>query len=287
MKRRGTRHWAVWLTLTVFALGTWGLYGSEGFGSVFVPNVVRAEETEALEPDEVKAPELPSIETIQANLQSSWEAIEDLKFEWVGDYFNAESGALEDHARLNISVVMPHFVRLVVEKPDMIAGVIVIYRGDRNQVIDFNPLTEVVGCKAPEAFAADWGFELNNAAGEFSLEYFLGLVDGSLDTLTVLGSETIRNVPHVIVQVNVEGAADELATQIEELNALDEIDDIAELAETTVAWIDMERWVITKVETWDAQGRVTSRQQLNDLTLNTGLTVNQIVQLRMNNRNCN
>lgn len=288
MKRRSTRRWAVWLlALAIFGFGTWSQVDPNSFESFFAPTPARAEESTPLELADSEAAELPSAETIQANLLASWENTKDLRFEWVVEWFKPENGALEERTRFDGFVLLPHFIRLTVQEPDFMAGAIFIYRGDRNHVIVYNPIWETPECMAPEAFAREYGIVLSDDANEFLLEELLGVSEESLETLTVVGSETIDGVSYVKVQLAVEGAADQLATQIEQIEGIDDIEDLDELAESVVAWIDTDRWIIAKVETWDAEGRVTSRQQLNNLTINTGLTINQVVQLRANTRNCN
>ncbi len=288
MKWRVAQRWAVWLTLIALGIGTRGLAETADIQSYVVPAIARAAEAPAApESTVVEAPELPSVETIRANLQARWETLEDVSFEWVFEWFNQENGKLEDRSRFSGVAVMPHFIRLTVHEPEFMAGAIYIYRGDRNQVIDYNPLTEFVGCMSPEAFARSHGIVLGNENGEFSLEQFLGISEESLNAMTVVGSETIDGVLHVIVKLGVEDAAEQLATHIEDIEGLDDIENFDELLQTVVAWIDTERWIITKVETWDVEGTVTTRQQLTNVKINLGTTVNQVVQLRANNRNCN
>lgn len=288
MKWRITRRWAVWLALFALGIGTWGLAeATDTLANVAPAAVSAAEELTAPEPNGAEAPELPSVETIRANLQARWETLQDVSFEWVFEWFNQENGKLEDRSRFAGVAVMPHFIRLTVHEPDFMAGAIYVYRGDRNQVIDYNPLTEFVGCMSPEAFARSHGIVLGNDKGEFSLEDFLGISEESLNAMTVVGSETIDGVTHVIVKLGVADAAGQLATHIEDIEGLDEIDHVDEWVETVVAWIDTEQWIITKVETWDVEGTVTTRQQLKNVKINLGTTVNQVVQLRANNRTCN
>jgi len=287
MKWRIAQRWAVWLALMALGLGTSSLAEAIGVQSFVAPAVVKAAETPAApEPDGADAPELPSVEMIRTNLQTRWETLQDVSFEWVFEWFNQEDGKLEDRSRFSGVAVMPHFLRLTVHEPEFMAGAIYIYRGDRNQVIDYNPLTEFVGCMSPEAFARSHGIVLGNDRGEFSLEQFLGISEESLEAMRVIGSETIDGVLHVIVKLGVADAAGQLATHIEEIEGLENIEHFDELVQTVVAWIDTERWIITKVETRDVEGMVTTRQELRNVKINLGTTVNQVVQLRANNRNC-
>lgn len=197
--------------------------------------------------------------------------------------FDEATGRVSAEAEVDLQGVVPSTLRLTFRKPDHYRGDAYVLDHAREIVFWYSPVFDSVQCFTLEAFARNSIFGIDIAAitsmftttsaSEFDFDTLLPALGDGLDYIEVMGEEIQGGVTYTLLRATAPTIDPNLNAVIDETieSALSGAVDPDDIQSATI-WVDMESRMIKRVQVRNAEGKLITSLEFQNMRLDTGLT---------------
>lgn len=219
--------------------------------------------------DQVRASELPTIESIRDQLESRLDDLKDIRTILTLKQYDPKTKAVVNEAEMELQAVLPSVARLTFRRPDILRGNVYVLDYAADEVYSYYPLFDLAECSRLDAF-------LETSPMQPAIDGLFSLPNGDdLGRIDVLGVEKLDGAEYVVLRVEPservlsEGLDDLLEDTLQSAMGLQ-----VEMGASDImyVWVDLDQHFIRQMKVFNADDELVVSVEANGVSMDQGLS---------------